>query len=134
MIALHLKRRWSTKVEVEENSDVISSLKHTTLMRFHALSSKFKLHLKKKAVFFCAYFPLWHVCRSVESCRFELTSFNSCLVPSNILDGIYYGRCRLTLKQRHSCHRERICRLCVWTSIYSSAGTIFPNLGNWSIL
>lgn len=53
LIALHLKRRSNPKVEVEEDSDASYSLKHTTLMRFHTLSSNFKLHASAmKAVFF----------------------------------------------------------------------------------
>ena len=62
LIKLHLKRRSNPKVEVEEDSDASFSLKHSTLMRFHALTSNFKLHLKMKPVFFtqnrkCVYSP-----------------------------------------------------------------------------
>lgn len=107
------------------------SLKHASLMRFHALSSNSKLHLKMKAVFF-------HKSRCVRTSRRDLfvhlskdvvsSCHPSTLVYFRPISVIYYGRCRLTLKQHHSCHRERTCRHCVWTSIYSSVGTLFSSL------
>ena len=106
MIALHLKQRSSPKVEVEEDSDVSYSQKHTTLMRFHGLSSNFKLHLKMKAVNVCVLPAVMYlsICRKLS---FRAAILQLLLGLVQILSVIYYGRCRLTLKQRHSCHRER---------------------------
>ena len=97
-------------------------------MRFHGLSSNFKLHLnmylKMKAVDVYVLLVVMYlsICRKLS---FRAAILQLLLGFVQILSAIYYGRCPLTLKQRHSCHRERTCRHCVWTSIYSYVGTIF---------